>query len=113
MVIDEFRVFNGSGGTALLAETYRAYNPVKRIWAFQATIFQSPALSTDSGSWDAGISRLQDNQVFDESTKGTTIARARFYNIGKDRFSCVFETSNDSGRTWINPINVEAVRAKE
>lgn len=100
MIIDEFRVFNGSGRTAFLAETYRVYNPVKKIWDFQATL---PA----SGSWDSGTSRVKDKEVFDESTKGTTIARARFYGLSKNSFSCVFETSNDSGRTWLSPINVK------
>jgi hypothetical protein len=36
-----------------------------------------------------------------------------FYNLKRDSFSCVFETSNDSGKSWGNPVDIEAVRAKD
>ena len=113
MVIDEFRNDNGSGGTAVLAETYRAYNPGSRTWSFQGTLYQAPMMGRRNGEWDAGVTRVQDGQIFDEVTKGATINRVRFYNIKRDSFSCVFETSNDSGKTWVNPIDIEAVRAQQ
>jgi hypothetical protein len=113
MVIDEFRNFNGSGGTAVLAETYRAYNPDKKTWSFQATTYQSPMIGLRNGEWDAGITRIQDGQILDEVTKGPTITRARFYNLKRDTFTCVFETSKDSGKTWVNPVDIEAVRARD
>jgi hypothetical protein len=113
MVIDEFRNSNGSGGTAVLAETYRAYNPDKKTWSFQTTIYQSRRIGLQNGEWDAGITRIQDGQIFDEVTKGSKISRVRFYNLKKGSFSCVFETSNDNGKTWVNPIDIEAVRAQD
>jgi ATP-dependent DNA ligase len=54
---------------------------------------------------------MQDGQIFDEVTKGNTIIRAKFYNIRPDRFSCRLDTSNDAGKSWIKPIDIEAVRA--
>jgi hypothetical protein len=44
VVIDEFRTTNGSGGTAVLVDTFRAYNPTTRSWTFQATIYQAPEI---------------------------------------------------------------------
>src|SRR5580698_3457044 len=73
MVIDEFRSFNGSGGTALVGETYRAYNPDKKTWSFQATIYEAPMIGPRNGEWDAGTTRVQDGQVFDEVTNGGKI----------------------------------------
>ena len=96
---------------AVLAETYRSYNPDKKTWAFQAITYQSPMIGLRNGEWDAGITRVQDGQIFDEVTKGSKISRVRFYNLKSDSFSCLFETSNDSGKTWVNPIDIEAVRA--
>jgi len=113
MIIDEFRNFNGSGGTAVLAETYRAYDPDKKTWSFQATTYQSRMIGPRNGEWDAGVTRIQDGQIFDEVTKVSTITRARFYNLKRGSFSCVFETSNDGGKTWVNPVNIEAVRAQD
>jgi len=113
MVIDEFRIFNGTGGTAVLVETYRAYNPDKKTWSFQTAGYQSRMIGLRNGEWDAGVTRIQDGQIFDEVTKGSTITRARFYNLKKGSFSCVFETSNDGGKTWVNPVDVEAVRAQD
>jgi hypothetical protein len=103
----------GSGGAAVSAETYRAYNPDKSTWSFQATTYQSPMIGRRNGEWDAGITRTQDGQIFDEVTKGPAITRARFYNLKRDSFFCVFETSNDSRKTWVNPIAIEAVRAQD
>jgi hypothetical protein len=113
MIIDEFRSLNTSGGTALLAETYRAYNPDKKTWNFQATLYQAPMIGLRNGGWDAGITRIQGREIFDEVTNGSTITRVRFYNIRKDNFSCLVTTSNDSGKTWGNPLDIEASRAKE
>jgi hypothetical protein len=111
MIVDEFRSLNTSGETALLAETYRAYNPDTKTWSFQATVFESPIIGPKNGEWVAGTTRVQDDQVFDEVTKGPTITRVRFYNLKKDSFSCVFNTSNDSGKTWVDPVDIKAVRA--
>jgi Neuraminidase (sialidase) len=113
MVIDEFRSFNGSGGTALVGETYRAYNPDKKTWSFQATIYEAPMIGPRNGEWDAGTTRVQDGQVLDEVTNGGKISRARFYNMKTDSFSCVLDTSNDGGKTWVNPIDIEAMRARD
>jgi opacity protein-like surface antigen len=113
MVIDEFRNFNGTGGTAVLVETYRAYNPDKKTWSFQTAGYQSRMIGLKNGEWDAGVTRIQDGQIFDEVTKGSTVTRARFYNLKKGSFSCVFETSNDGGKTWVNPVDIEAVRAAQ
>jgi hypothetical protein len=112
MVVDEFRSLNRAGGTALLAETYRAYNPDKRTWSFQATIYESAVIGPRNGEWDAGTTRIQDGQVFDEITIGPRVSRARFYNLRRDSFSCVLETSNDGGKTWVNPVDIAAVRAR-
>jgi hypothetical protein len=113
MVVDEFRTFNSSRETVLLGETYRAYNPDKKMWTFQGTIFQSPMVGPRNGEWDAGITTFQRGQIIDEVTNGKTINRGRIFNIKPDTFSCVFETSNDNGQTWGTPINVEAVRSRE
>jgi hypothetical protein len=113
MIIDEFRSFNTSGGTALLGETYRAYNPDKKTWSFQATIYESPMIGRRNGEWDAGVTRFRDGEIFDEITKGSTITRGRFYSLNRDSFSFVFDGSNDNGKTWVNPIDIEATRAKE
>jgi hypothetical protein len=110
VVFDEFRTSNGSGGTAVLAETYRAYNPATKTWTFQATIYQAPMIGHRNGEWDAGITRVQDGEIFDEITKGDTISRVHFYSIKSDSFSCKFDTSNDGGKTWIKPVDIEAVR---
>jgi hypothetical protein len=114
LIVDEFRSLNGSGGTALLAETYRAYNPDTRTWSFRATIYESHVIGPRNGEWDAGITRIEDGQIVDEITNGLKIIRARFYNLKSDSFSCALETSNDSGKTWINPpVDIEAVRVPE
>ena len=78
VVFDEFRTGNGSGGTAVLVETYRAYNPTKKTWSFQATIYQAPMIGQRNGEWDEGVTRIQDGEIFHEITKGNTITRARF-----------------------------------
>lgn len=113
MVVDEFRAFNRSRETVLLGETYRVYNPAKKMWTFQGTIFQSPIVGPKNGEWDAGITTFQEGQIIDEVTNGKTITRARIFNIKPDTFSCVFERSNDGGQTWGTPVNLEAVRLRE
>src|ERR1700733_2118897 len=40
VVSDEFRTDNGSGGTAVVVETYRAYNPATKAGKFKTTISQ-------------------------------------------------------------------------
>ena len=97
----------------MVAETYRAYNPATRSWSFQATLYQAPIIGQRNGEWDRGVTRIHDGEIFDEITKGDTIARVHFYNIRKDRFSCRFDTSPDGGKTWVKPVDIEAVRASE
>ena len=111
VVFDEFRTANGSGGTAVLVDTFRAYNPTRRTWSFQATIYQAPMIGTKNGEWDEGVTRIQDGEIFDEIIKGDTITRAKFYNIRTDTFSCRLDTSNDGGKTWVKPVDIDAVRA--
>jgi hypothetical protein len=110
MVSDEFRTDNGAGGTAVVAETYRAYNPATKAWSFQATIYQAPMIGQKNGEWDLGVTRVQNGEIYDEITKGDTISRVHFYNIKSDKFSCRFDTSNDGGKTWIKPVDIEATR---
>jgi hypothetical protein len=110
VVSDEFRTANGSGGTAVVVETYRAYNPATRAWTFQTTIYQSPLIGQKNGEWDEGITRVQGGEIYDETTKADTLTRVRFYNIKSNSFSCRAETSNDGGKTWIKPVDIEATR---
>jgi hypothetical protein len=110
-ILDEFRLFNTSGRTSLLGETYRAYNPDTKTWSFQAAIYQSRMIGSRNGEWDLGMTTIRAGQIFDEVAKGSTITRARFYNLTGDGFSCVLDTSNDGGKTWVKPIDIEAVRA--
>jgi hypothetical protein len=75
VVFDEFRTGNGSGGTAVVAETYRAYNLTTKAWTFQSTIYQAPEIGQKNGEWDhPGITRVKDGEIFDEITKGDTIS---------------------------------------
>lgn len=111
MVFDEFRTDNGSGGTAFLGETYRAYNPKTKTWSFRATQYINPQFGL-SGEWDAGTTRFERGDIIDEIPKGSTISRFRFYNIKPDSFSLVGETSKDGGKTWANTMNIECVRAQ-
>jgi len=113
VVSDEFRTDNGSGGTAVIVETYRAYNPATKAWTFQTTIYQAPTIGQKNGEWDMGITRVQHGEIFDEITKGNTITRARFYNIKSDAFSFRLDTSMDGGKTWIKPVDIEAVRVHD
>ena len=111
IVSDEFRTSDGSGGTAVLVDTFRAYNPKTKTWTFQATIYQAPKIGRKNGEWDAGVTTVQDGQVFDEVRKGSMISRGRFYNIKRNSFSFRFDISTDGGKTWGKPIDIEAVRA--
>jgi hypothetical protein len=110
IVLDEFRTDNGSGGTAVIVDTYRAYNPKAKTWSFQTTIYQAPEIGQKNGEWDEGVTRIENGEIFDEITKGATITRARFYNIKKDSFSFRGDTSNDGGKTWVKPVDIEALR---
>src|SRR5262245_51452749 len=47
MVVDEYRISDGSGGTAYLGETYRVYNPKAKRWDYR---FVEPY----SGTWHEG-----------------------------------------------------------
>jgi len=113
MIFDEYRTDNGSGGTAFLAETYRAYNPEKNAWTFEATQYAAPKLALKNGEWDAGRTRFENGDIIDEVPKGALINRFRFYNIKKNSFSLIGETSRDGGKTWVNTMDIDCVRAQE
>jgi len=107
VVFDEFRTGNGSGGTAVLAETYRAYNPKTKTWSFQATVYQAPEIGPKNGEWDQGVTRIQEGEILDEITKGDLMTRVRFYNIKKDSFSCRF-----SPAVWAGAVSVTGCSAR-
>jgi hypothetical protein len=111
MVSDEFRTENGRGGTGILAETYRTYDPARKTWNMAATLYTAPIVGNRNGEWDVGVTTIKDGEVFDEITKGNTIGRVHFYNITKTTFSCRIDTSNDLGKTWVNPSDIRAERS--
>ena len=113
MIFDEYRTDNGSGGTVFLAETYRAYNPEKNAWTFEATQYAAPKLALKNGEWDAGSTRFGNGDIIDEVLKGAVINRFRFYNIKKNSFSLIGETSRDGGKTWANTMDIDCVRAQQ
>jgi len=113
MVFDEYRTDNGAGGTAFLGETYRAYNPDQKTWSFVATQYAAPKIGLKNGEWDAGTTRFQNGDIVDEIPKGALINRFRFYNIKKNSFSLIGETSKDGGKTWVNTMDIDCVRAQE
>jgi hypothetical protein len=110
MIFDEYRTDNGSGGTVFLGETYRAYNPEKNTWTFEATQYAAPKIALKNGEWDAGRTRFENGDIIDEISKGDVINRFRFYNIKKNSFSLIGETSKD-GKAWVNTMDIECVRA--
>ena len=73
----------------------------------------TPMVGPSNGEWDFGVTRFKEGQIVDEVTHDDAISWVRIFNIKSNSFSCVFETSKDHGKTWMNPINVEAVRANE
>jgi hypothetical protein len=114
MIFDEYRTDNGAGGTLFLGETYRAYNPDKKIWTFEATQYVAPnKMGLKDGEWDAGTTRFENGDIIDEIPKGTEISRYRFYNIKRDSFSVVGEKSKDDGKTWSNIADIECMRAQQ
>ena len=113
MILDEYRTDNGAGGTAFLGETYRAYNPEKNVWTFEATQYAAPRMALKNGQWDAGATRFKNGDIIDEILKGALIHRFRFHNIKKNSFSLTGETSKDGGKTWVNTMDIDCVRAPE
>ena len=113
MIFDEYRTDNGAGGTLFLGETYRAYNPDQKAWTFEATQYATPKAGLKDGEWDAGTTRFENSDIVDEIPKGAEISRYRFYNIKRDSFSVVGEKSKDGGKTWVNAMDIDCVRAQE
>jgi hypothetical protein len=113
MIFDEFRTDNGAGGTVFLGETYRTYNPDKKTWTFEATQYANPRSGLKNGEWDAGTTRFENSDIIDEIPKGAELSRYRFYNIKHESFSVVGEKSKDDGKTWVNTMDIECVRASQ
>jgi hypothetical protein len=114
MIFDEYRTDNGAGRTLFLGETYRTYNPDKKTWAFEATQYATPHfIGLKDGEWDAGTTRLENGDIIDEIPKGAEISRYRFHNIKRDSFSVAGEKSKDGGKTWVDTMDIECVRAQE
>jgi hypothetical protein len=113
MVFDEYRTDNGTGGTAFLGETYRAYNLEKNAWTFEATQYAARQITSKNGEWDAGTTRFENGEIIDEVQKGAIINRFRFHNIKKNSFSVIGENSKDGGKTWVNTMDIDCVRAQE
>jgi hypothetical protein len=113
MIFDEYRTDNGSGGTAFLGETYRAYNPERNAWSFEATQYAAPRIAVKNGEWDAGATRFENGDIIDEIPKGAVINRFRFYKIKTNSFSLIGDTSKDGGKTWVNTMDIDCVRAQE
>src|SRR5262245_4735869 len=107
MVVDEYRISDGSGGTAYLGETYRVYNPKARRWEYRF-------VEAYSGTWHEGTAVKEGVEM--HLTQGTpaggSMTKIRYYDIQKDRFSWVSQRSWDGGKTWSPGGKIEATRAK-
>src|SRR5262249_29905529 len=103
MVNDEFRTFRDSGETILLGETYRAYDPERKVWELQ---FAQPGKT----AWQSGTSKVDGSDLIDLTDSGDTTARARFYNISANHFSCDFEVYDSRTAQWTGKKHVEATR---
>jgi hypothetical protein len=107
MVVDEYRISDGEGGTAYLGETYRVYNPSVKRWDFR---FVEPF----SGTWHEGTAVKVGEEM--HLTQGTPqsggMSKIRYYNISRDRFSWISERSRDGGKTWAKGVRIEATRVK-
>ncbi len=109
MIVDEYRVFSGIGKTAYLGNTYRIYDPLTRAWTYQFTEpGRGPFSRPSRESWSSGTSRVQGNELVDESSQEGVTTRARFHNVNSDHFSCEFEVSRDGDASWTNTGHVEA-----
>jgi hypothetical protein len=107
MVVDEFRISDGEGGTAYLGETYRVYNPSAKRWEFR---FVEPY----SGTWHEGTAvKVGDEMHLTQgSPAGGSMAKIRYYNISRDHFSWISQRSRDGGKTWTPGAKIEATRVK-
>jgi hypothetical protein len=103
MINDEFRLFKDSGETIFLGETYRSYNPDKKVWEFQ---FIQPGKT----SWQKGTSKAERSELIDLSENDGKTSRARFYNISATHFSCDFEVYDSASARWAGRKHVEATR---
>ncbi|MBV9718325.1 MAG: hypothetical protein JOZ77_03340 [Candidatus Eremiobacteraeota bacterium] len=112
VIYDQFRTPNGKGGTAIVVDTFRAFNPTTQTWNFQAVTYQAREIGARSGEWDSGTTVARDGQIVDEIRKGNMISRVRFYDITNERFQCSVATSADAGKTWGKTIRIEAVRSR-
>jgi hypothetical protein len=105
LIEDEYRVFDDSGGTAYLGETFRAYDVAAKRWEFR---FVEPF----TGKWHEGTGHREGNEMHLEQRGPSSILRIRYYNIGSDRFSWVGDMSFDGGKTWLEAtLRIEARRA--
>ncbi len=107
MVVDEYRVFDGEGGTAYLGETYRVFNPSAKRWEFR---FVEPF----SGTWHEGTAvKVGDEMHLTQGTpQGGGMSKIRYYDIRPDRFSWMSERSRDGGKTWTKGARIEATRTQ-
>ena len=107
MVVDEFRISDGEGGTAYLGETYRVYNPSAKRWEFR---FVEPY----SGTWHEGTAvKVGDEMHLTQGTPGSgSMTKIRYYNISRDHFSWISQRSRDGGKTWAPGAKIEATRVK-
>ena len=107
MVVDEYRISDGSGGTAYLGETYRVYNPKAKRWEYR---FVEPF----SGTWHEGTAVKEGTEM--HLTQGTPggggMTQIRYYDISRDHFSWVSQRSRDGGKTWTAGAKIEATRTK-
>ena len=107
MVVDEYRVFDDSGATVYLGETYRVFNPSTKHWEFR---FVEPF----SGTWHEGTGVRDGKEM--HLTQGTpgggSLTKIRYYDIRPDGFSWISERSRDGGKTWTKGARIEATRAK-
>ena len=109
MGVDEFRIFDGEGGTAYLGETYRVYNPKAKRWEYR---FVEPY----SGTWHEGTAVKEGAEMHlvqgTASSASGGMAKIRYYDISHDHFSWVSQRSRDGGKTWTPGAKIEATRAK-
>jgi hypothetical protein len=66
-----------------------------------------------NGEWEAGTTRFENGDIIDDIPKATEMTRYRFYKIKPDSFSVVGEESKDGGKTWVDIVDIDCVRAQE
>jgi hypothetical protein len=100
-IFDEFRVLSDSGETWYHTATLRVYDARADRWDLVST-------GIGAGLRNIGTARKVGEEIHIEQTLGVdgpeprpALARIRYYNIQKDRFSWVSDRSFDGGTTWI------------